>query len=94
MQWHFIYEGKAGRVMNPGGMVGGDFTGWHTFGAKWTPSTVSYYYDGRKVGEVTKGVTHKPMPLLLNLAVGSQYSGPVVTPSTMLVDYVRAWREQ
>jgi hypothetical protein len=35
----------------------------------------------------------QPMPLILNLAVGT-YGGPVVTPSTMLVDYVRAWRRK
>jgi beta-glucanase (GH16 family) len=72
--------------------VPGNFTGWHTFGADWEPTSVTYYYDGRKVGRAVRGITQAPMYLILGLAVGGFYSGPVSLPSTLMVDYVRVWQ--
>ncbi len=75
----------------PGGNVAGDFTGWHTYGADWQPGVVTYYYDGREVGQITTGITSSPMYLILNYAVGGA-GGQVAAPSTMKVDYVRVWQ--
>jgi len=75
----------------PGGNVSGNFTGWHTYAADWQPGAVTYYYDGRKVGQITTGITASPMYLILNYAVGGA-GGKVVAPSTMQVDYVRVWQ--
>lgn len=86
--WHFLYAGG-----NPGGCVPRQFTGgWHTFGADWAPGSITYYYDGRVVGEVTSGVTSAPMFLILNYAASNQYGGPVQVPAAMRVDYVRVWQ--
>jgi len=47
--WHFHYSsgapGGCPSVANPGG--------WHVFGAAWEPSSITYYYDGVRVGLVT-----------------------------------------
>jgi beta-glucanase (GH16 family) len=75
----------------PGGCATGDFTGWHTYGADWEPGSVTYYYDGVEVGQITSGVTLSPMYLILDYAVGGS-GGPTVVPSTMDVDYVRVWQ--
>ncbi len=74
----------------PGASVSGNFTGWHTYAADWQPGVVTYYYDGKQVGQITTGITSSPMYLILNEAVGGAGS-PIVTPATMRVDYVRVW---
>jgi beta-glucanase (GH16 family) len=75
----------------PGGDVAGDFTGWHTYAADWQPGVVTYYYDGKKVGQITSGITAGPMYLILNYGIGT-YGGPISTPATMQVDWVRVWK--
>ena len=79
----FHYHSPSG---GPGGCVSGDFTGWHTYGETVANGTATYFYDGVKVG-VEKAV-NAPHYIVLNLAVGG-FGGPLKTPSTMLVDYVR-----
>jgi hypothetical protein len=76
----------------PGGCASGDFTGWHTYGAEWKPGAVTYYYDGKQVGQITTGITSQPMYLILNNAVSDQHGGPIMTPADMMVDYVRVWQ--
>ena len=71
----------------------GPFTGgWHTFGANWEPGSITYYYDGVEVAQYTSGIASSPMYLVLNLAISTTLSSPVVAPATMLVDYVRVWQ--
>ncbi|MFJ8624916.1 family 16 glycosylhydrolase [Kitasatospora sp. NPDC093550] len=74
----------------PGGCAHGDFSGWHTYGAEWAPGSVTYYYDGVKVGQITTGITSAPMYLILDNAIDSKY--PAVAPADMQVDYVRVWQ--
>ena len=82
--WHF-HSPSGG----PGGCASlGDPTGWHTFGARWEPGKVTFYYDGNQVGVITSGITGAPMYPILNLGIGGE-GGAVVVPSTVLVDYVR-----
>jgi beta-glucanase (GH16 family) len=85
----FHFESPAG---NPGGCAVGNYSGWHTFGSDWKPGSVTYYYDGVKVGEITTGITSAPQYLILENTQGS-YGGVTVTPATMLVDYIRVWQK-
>lgn len=93
-----IMEGLAGQVAyhfhSASGVLGanvvGDFAGCHLYASLWQPSEVTFYYDGNPVGSITSGITDQPQSLILNLAVGG-FGGPVVVPSVMQVDYVRAW---
>ena len=62
--------------------------GWHTFAANWKPGSITYYYDGVDIGNVTSGVTSAPMFIVLQNAAG----GHISTPATMKVDYVRVWQ--
>lgn len=94
-----IMEGLGGQACyhfhsnagGPGSCASGNYSGWHTFGADWQPGSVTYYYDGQKVGTITQGITSSPMYLILENSGGS-YGGPKVLPSTMKVDYVRVWQ--
>ena len=84
--WHF-HDPSGG----PGGCASGNYTGWHVFGADWEPGSVTYYYDGVKVGTISSGITSAPMYLILELSDGT-WGGPLLRPATMLVDYVRVWQ--
>jgi beta-glucanase (GH16 family) len=86
--WHF-----HGREGAPGQCVKlQDPSGWHVFAADWEPGAVTFYYDGRRVGEVTQGVTDAPMYLVLNNSVDPTYGGANSAPATMLVDWVRVYQ--
>ncbi len=92
-----LRDGACFHFHNPAGAEGGcapgDYAGgWHTFAADWEPGIVTWYYDGVAVGSVTSGVTSSPMFLLVNLAVDHTYGGPIATPATMKVSYVRIWQ--
>jgi beta-glucanase (GH16 family) len=67
-------------------------TGWHTVGANWQAGSVTYYYDGHKVGQIASGVTGAPMYVILNNSVDPTWGGPIVAPADMQVDYVRVWQ--
>ncbi|WP_236652101.1 glycoside hydrolase family 16 protein [Streptacidiphilus neutrinimicus] len=75
----------------PGGCASGDYSGWHTYGADWEPGSVTYYYDGKEVGQITTGITSAPQYLILNNGLNSSDAQPVA-PSDMQVDYVRVWQ--
>ena len=53
---------------------------------------MTYYYDGHRVGRITRGVTSAPMYLILNLAVDDSCGGAKVAPARMQVKFVRVWQ--
>ena len=95
-----IVEGMSGLVQyhfhsdqtSDGSGPGGDYTGWHTYGADWEKGKVIYYYDGKPVGVLDWGITDAPMYLILNYATGGCCSGETVAPGSMLIDYVHVWQ--
>src|SRR5262245_17842465 len=91
-------SGKAGYHFHspsggPGSTVSGDYTGWHTYGALWEPGSVTYYYDGVEVGEITSGITDSPMFMILNNGVSDSIGGPTSVPANMLVDWVHVYSD-
>ena len=89
--WHGPTPGQA-TTDDPFGFTPSpnDYTGWHVFGAEWTPTAVTWYYDGVSIGSGTPAqATTTPMYLLLSFQALT--SGPV-NPGTMKVDYVRVWQ--
>ncbi|MBE1491837.1 discoidin domain-containing protein [Plantactinospora soyae] len=100
------YNGGAGygqKYPAPGGV---DFAaGFHVWAAEWDSRGITFKVDGQTVFyasketvESTRGpwVFDHPFYLILNLAVGGDFPGPVDAttpfPSRMLVDYVRVYR--
>jgi len=70
--------------------------GYHTFGLDWQPDKVVWYFDNTPIKTFTKAavIPHKPMYVIVELAVGGWISFPnkhTHFPATMLVDYVRVW---
>lgn len=68
---------------------------FHTYGLLWTKDTLTWYLDRRAVWkQPTPADARVPMYLLVDLALGSGW--PIThtpNPSTMLVDYVRAYSQ-
>jgi beta-glucanase (GH16 family) len=96
-----IVEGLGGRACwhfhnltgSPGGCARRMLaSGWHTFGADWEAGSVTWYYDGRRVGELRAGVTDAPMSLIIDLAAGGNDPGPLIAPAVLRVRYVRVWQ--
>ncbi len=89
--WHYHWSGGS-RGGYPsawqGSMPRGG--GWHTFGVRWNARSLTFYYDGKRVGRHTVGVTSVPHYLVLNLAL----SDPpyLEVPQTVRVAYVRVWK--
>lgn len=73
-----------------GGCLNGLRPGWNTVAANWQPKTVTYYYNGKEVGRVTRGVTHAPMYVVVVNTLSSKYPN-VWQKDAMRVDYVRVW---
>lgn len=63
--------------------------GWHTFASNWQPGSVTYYYDGARVGAINAGITASPMYILLDNTVSAGGAGAT---TSMRVEYVRVWQ--
>jgi beta-glucanase (GH16 family) len=81
--WHF-----HDRDSESGGCDVAIKPGWHTVASDWQKGSVTFYYDGRKVGSVTSGITSAPMFLLLDNTTNA--NGAI--PDSMRVQYVRVWQ--
>jgi beta-glucanase (GH16 family) len=78
--------------------------GFHTYGARWLPGSIEFFFDGRRYGAITRAdlpagsrwVFDHPFYLVLNVAVGGRWAGsPDATtsfPQAMHVDHVRVYQ--
>jgi beta-glucanase (GH16 family) len=78
--------------------------GFHTYGVRWLPGSIEFFFDGRRYGAMTpadlptrsRWVFDHPFYLVLNVAVGGRWAGsPDATttfPQAMQVDYVRVYQ--
>lgn len=76
--------------------VPGATTAFHTYGMRWDKTEVAFYVDRSEVGRVpTPASMHKPMYLLVNLAVGGGWARDPDPAKpfggTYAIDYVRAY---
>jgi len=83
-------------------------TGFHVFGIEWGPDYINYYVDDILYNQITPAdvsevtgdssdwVFNKPFYIVINLAVGGTFGGTpnaeTVFPQSMLVDYVRVYK--
>ncbi|MDX1447428.1 MAG: glycoside hydrolase family 16 protein [Acidimicrobiia bacterium] len=77
--------------------------GWHTYAVEWDYDGIRWFYDGEMYGELGRDavgerewVFDQPFFLLLNLALGGTFPGPigldVEFPKQFLVDHVRVYQ--
>ena len=77
-------------------------TNFHVFGIEWAPDHINYYVDDVLYNQITPDdvtgnwVFDQPFFIILNLAVGGDFvnapNNETVFPQTMLVDYVRVYK--
>ncbi len=90
---------KTGGVWErAGGLIPARDTWWnsyHVFSVKWTPSSYTFYVDGRLLFTTNRGVSKVNEYLVLSLLT-SDWELPKLDrrrlPSTMTVDWVKAWQ--
>ncbi|WP_054309298.1 family 16 glycosylhydrolase [Mesorhizobium sp. 1M-11] len=72
-----------------------DTEGFHNYGLLWTEDELVWYFDDTEIFRAeTPSDMHKPMYMLVNLAVGGAAGTPadgLATPAEMQVDYIRAY---
>lgn len=78
--------------------------GFHTYGVRWLPGSIEFFFDGRRYGAMTpadlptgsRWVFDHPFYLVLNVAIGGRWAGnpdgTTTFPQAMHVDYVRVYQ--
>jgi beta-glucanase (GH16 family) len=87
--YHFHYLSRSGQQTGPGNCAPRFRSGWHTVASDWQKGSVTYYYDGRRVGSIRSGITSEPMFLILDYTATTDSP----TPDSMRVSYVRVWQK-
>ena len=92
------YPGHYGGSANGKTLMIKDATQFHIYGLEWTPSVIKISVDGKvyQTVENTPDIPfHHNFFILLNMAMGGNFGGPVapdVTKAVMDVDYVRVYQ--
>ncbi|GLQ53561.1 glycoside hydrolase family 16 protein [Devosia nitrariae] len=102
LELHYHYQNEAGERRSAGHEVETPDLSrdWHVYGMEWSPESIVWYLDGQPVWRYTdtRTISHQPMYLLMNLAVGGDWPGaPDATtpfPALYLIDYVRIWQRE
>jgi beta-glucanase (GH16 family) len=75
---------------------------WHTWALRWTPTNLTFYYDGTVVAFTTTPISHRSQYIILSSEVGQFFAGPIppsgygtraTSLTNMQVDYVRVWAD-
>ncbi len=99
---HWGWDANSRQYRSQAYESGANFqAGYHDYAVEWEVGTVRFYVDGVNfytLYEPDVGIPSTPKSLILNLAVGGDYSGspngstPFPTPFD--IDYVRVWQRQ
>jgi beta-glucanase (GH16 family) len=80
------------------GLIGKSDAWWasyHVFSVRWTPTSYTFYVDGQQLWTTTEAVSGQPEELILSLLT-SDWEIPDLDrsalPSTMYVDWMKAWQ--
>lgn len=70
-------------------------SGFHSYGVKVEPRTITFYFDRRAVWDTPTPAEHKyPLIVLVNLALGGGWPiDAAPSPSFLYIDYVRAYAD-
>ena len=101
---HFSQEKK--HKMNGGKLqVLRPFDDFHVYAIEWFPDRIDFYFNEQKYHSFSTADAkrddmnpfHKPHYLLMNLAIGGSWGGPVddsVLPQAYKIDYVRVYQQK
>ncbi|HVX51716.1 MAG TPA: glycoside hydrolase family 16 protein [Chitinophagaceae bacterium] len=79
------------------------YNDFHIYAIEWTPKSIDFYFDDSMYHHFDVRVAdykgdnpfHKPAYLLINLALGGAWGGPIddaILPQQYLIDYVRVYK--
>lgn len=94
-----VHGGAGGRHSEAQtGIIAPDLASdFHVYAAEWNAREVIFYFDGRRVAsQPTPSDMHKPMYLVVNLAMGGWAGAPDDTttfPGEFAIDWIRAYRQ-
>lgn len=97
---HWGWDQSSHQYVSEAHESGANFqAGYHTYTAEWDIGTVGFFVDGvehMRVYEPAVGIPGTAKSIVLNLAVGGDYSGypdgSTPFPSAFDIDYVRVWQ--
>ena len=94
---HSAAGSRAGTDPNLNYASGSDLTaGYHVYGLSWTPTTLTWYFDGVARLQATNTYWHDPQYVMFDLESDPGYAGMPNTnllPAAMSVDYFHYWAE-
>ena len=73
---------------------------WHTFALRWTPTEMTFYYDGAAIWSTSGPISRRSQYIILSSEVGRFFAGAIpaagygsreTSSTNMQVDYVRVW---
>jgi beta-glucanase (GH16 family) len=88
----------AVRLSDPLAGLGND--SWHTFALRWTPTAMTFLYDGAVIWSTSGPISRRSQYIILSSEVGQFFAGAIptggygsreTTRTNMQVDYVRVW---
>ncbi|MEC5166322.1 beta-glucanase (GH16 family) [Flavobacterium sp. PL11] len=103
---HFPNPNGEGNKSNGNKVISDDLKNdFHLYAIEWNNQTIDVFFDNNKyhtfsidlAGLGTDNPFRKPFYLLLNLAMGANWPGPIddsVVPQQFLVDYVRVYEKR
>jgi len=93
--WTSAHSNASGSHTSVGqaNFVPNSAVGFHTYGALWTPTTITWYVDNVEVfHSATPADMNKPMSIIVNLATGGWASSATdLIGADMTIDYIRAY---
>jgi len=71
-------------------------TGFHNYALEWTPDKYTFYVDGLKFYEVTKGISRIKEYMILSMEYPNSRDEikETIFPDVFLVDWVKVWRKK
>jgi beta-glucanase (GH16 family) len=102
-----LHFSRDGQNASDGGKVelAAPYDDFHIYAVEWTPERIDFFVDDRKyhsvdiekAGPGDANPFRKPHYLLINLALGGDWGGPIdddLLPQKYLIDYVRVYERK
>jgi beta-glucanase (GH16 family) len=98
--WDGYDDDSKSKVQLSGPLPELDNGSWHTWGLRWTPTGLTFYYDDTAIWSKAGPISRRSQFMVLSSEVGRFFAGTIPrdgygsarTSTTMMqVDYVRAW---
>lgn len=100
---HWAGNGVCGHACTPQqATIPDSSAGFHTYGLDWEPSGLTWYFDGKKMGNTVNdagSVKNTPFYIIANFSVGGSWGplqggtdGSTPFPASMDIDYLRVWQ--